>query len=169
MPIRPGERIPAVTVRTMAADGVRTLETEELFAGKRALLFGVPGAFTPACSDTHLPGYLVHAARFSELGIDLVSCLSVNDAFVMDSWAREREVGDAILMLADGNGDFTRALGLELDGCGFGFGIRCRRFAAVIDAGVVSMIAVEPGRGVTVSSAEEMLAALRERSVETVG
>ncbi len=145
----------------MTGYGVRAVTTDELFGGQRVVLFGVPGAFTPACSDTHLPGYQARASDFKALGVGTVACVAVNDAFVMDAWARARGVGDDILMLADGSGDFTRAVGLELDGRGFGLGIRSRRYAAVIDDGVVSLLEVEPGRGVTVSSAEALLGKLR--------
>lgn len=162
MPLEIGDRIPLATLRTMTAEGVRSLTTEELFGGKRVVLFAVPGAFSPTCSDTHLPGYQVRSSDIRATGVDTIACVAVNDVFVMDAWAKTRSVGDDILMLADGNGDFTRAIGLELDGSGFGLGTRSRRYAALVEDGVVRMLEVEAGPGVTVSAAEEMLAALRE-------
>ena len=161
MPIETGDRLPEATLRTLTDDGVQTLSTEELFSGKRVLLFAVPGAFTPACSDTHLPGYQARATDLLEAGVDAIACLAVNDAFVVGAWARARGVGDEILMLADGSGDFTRAMGLELDLSAAGMGRRSLRYAALIDDGRLEMLAVEPGRGVTVSSAEAVLERLR--------
>ncbi len=166
MTIQVGERIPSLSLRTMTAEGVRSVTTEELFDGKRVVLFAVPAAFSPDCSDTHLPGYQLRSADIKATGIDAIVCIAVNDAFVMDAWARAREVGDDILMLADANGEFARAVGLELDGRGFGLGIRSQRYAALLDDGVVEALEVEPGPGVTVSSAEAMLTALRESRTE---
>lgn len=145
---------------TMTAEGVRSLETAEVFGGKRVVLFGVPGAFTPTCSDTHLPGYQLRAQEIRETGVDTIACVAVNDVFVMDAWGKARGVGDDILMLADGNGDFTRALGLELDGSGFGLGSRSQRYAALVEDGVLLMLEIEPGPGVTVSAAEAILSSL---------
>lgn len=156
--------MPAADLRTMVGGKVRTLSTDEILGGKRVVLFGVPGAFTPACSDTHLPGYLVRAAEIRALGVDTIACVAVNDAFVMDAWGRERGVGDEILMLADGNGDFARAMGLARDSSRFGLGTRSQRFAALVEDGLVGWIAVDDGPGVTASAAEEMLAALRSAS-----
>ncbi len=161
MSIEIGDPIPAARFTTMSADGPRQLTTDELFKGRRVALFAVPGAFTPACSDTHLPGYQARSTDIQAAGVDTIACVAVNDVFVMDAWARARNVGDDILMLADGNGDFARAIGLELDGSGFGLGRRSQRYAAVVDDGVVEWLGVEPGPGVTVSSAEELLAYLR--------
>ena len=161
MSIGIGDRIPDVKLRTMTGEGVRTLDTAELFDGKRVVLFAVPGAFTSTCSDVHLPGYQLRAPEIKATGVDTVACVAVNDVFVMDAWAKARGVGDDVLMLADGNGDLARALGLELDGRAFGIGIRSRRYAALVDDGVVQMLEVEEGAGVTVSSAEAVLGSLR--------
>lgn len=161
MSIQIGDPIPDVNLSTMTDEGVRSLTAAEIFDGKRVVLFAVPGAFTPTCSDTHLPGYQLRESEIRESGVDVIACVAVNDVFVMDAWGEARGVGDKVLMLADGNGDFTRALGLELDGSGFGLGTRSRRYAALVENGVVSALDVEEGPGVTVSSAEEMLARLR--------
>ena len=155
-----GDSIPEVTLRTLTADGVRDVSTAELFSGKKVVLFAVPGAFTPTCSDNHLPGFLEHAGEIKARGVDTITCISVNDAFVMAAWGRDRGVGEQILMLADGNGDFTRALGLELDARRFGMGLRSRRYAAIVDDGVVRMLGVEDGPDVGVSSADAVLEAL---------
>ncbi len=161
MTIEIGDRIPEATLRLLTEDGVQPLSTEELLGGKRVLLFAVPGAFTPACSDTHLPGYQARVTDLLDAGVDTIACVSVNDAYVMDAWRRERGVDDEILMLADGSGELTRALGLELDLGPFGMGERSVRYAALVEDGTLVKLAVEPGRGVTVSSAEAMLAELR--------
>ena len=161
MAIGVGDRIPAAKLRIKTDDGVRELTTEELFAGRRVVLFAVPGAFTRACSEVHLPGYLARATDLREAGADTVACVAVNDANVMDAWGRQMGVGDHILMLADGSAHFTRALGLEIDLGEFGLGIRSKRYAALVDDGVVRRLEVEPGPGVTVSAAEAMLDALR--------
>jgi peroxiredoxin len=161
MSIRIGEKIPDVRLTTMTSEGVRSLETAEIFGGKRVVLFAVPGAFTPTCSDTHLPGYVLRAREIKETGVDTIACVAVNDVFVMDAWGKSRGVGDEILMLADGNADFARAMGLDWDGTRFGQGTRSRRYAALVDDGVVLMLEVEDGPGVTVSAAEEILASLR--------
>lgn len=160
MPIQIGDRIPEVTLRTMAAGREREVSPGELFAGKRAVLFAVPGAFTPTCSDYHLPGFVEQADAILGRGIDLIACVAVNDHFVMDAWGKAREVGDKILMLADGNGDFARAMGLEQDSSRFGLGTRSRRYAALIEDGVLKVLHVDqPGR-FEVSSAEKMLESL---------
>lgn len=157
MPIQIGDRIPDVTLRTIAAGREREVSTSELFRGKRAVLFAVPGAFTPTCSDYHLPGFVEQADAIRAKGIDLIACVAVNDHFVMDAWGKAREVGDKILMLADGNGDFARAMGLDQDSSRFGMGTRTRRYAALIEDGVLKAIHVDqPGR-FEVSSAEKIL------------
>lgn len=161
MPIAPGTKIPNVTLRQMTVKGPQPLTTDQLFAGKKVVLFGVPGAFTPACSDAHLPGYVVRADELKAKGVDVVACVAVNDVFVMHAWGRSREVGDGILMLADGNGDLARAMGLDVDLSVAGLGLRNRRFAAIVDDGVVTLLNVEEKPPeVTVSSAEVILAAL---------
>ncbi len=160
MTIQAGERIPEATLRTMTPEGVSAVSTAAVFGGRRVALFGVPGAFTPTCSDTHLPGFLLRAEELARRGIDRVACVSVNDAFVMDAWGRALEVGDRVLMLADGNGELARAMGLEADSSRFGFGRRFRRFSAVVDDGVVERLWVEPAAGVDATSAETLLASL---------
>jgi peroxiredoxin len=133
---------------------------EELCAGKKVVLFAVPGAFTPTCSVQHLPGFVTNAGNLKEKGVDIVACISVNDPFVMGAWGKDRSAGEEVLMLADGNAEFTSAVGLEMDGSGFGLGKRSQRYAMIIDDGVVSTLNVESGPSVDVSSAEAILAAL---------
>lgn len=160
MAIQVGDRIPPVALKAVTSEGVKDVKADELFAGKKVVLFALPGAFTPTCSAQHLPGYLTNAGALKEKGVDLIACLSVNDAFVMGAWARERSVGDALVMLADGNGDFTRAVGLEFDGSRFGMGRRSQRYALVADDGVVTHLAVEAPGKFEVSKAESLLGAL---------
>jgi peroxiredoxin len=159
MTIAVGERIPNATLQIMGEEGPKGITTDEIFAGKKVVLFAVPGAFTPGCSMTHLPGYVVNADHIRARGVDTIACLSVNDAFVMDAWGKAQNA-EHILMLADGNGDFTQALGLDLDGRGFGMGLRSQRYAMIVDDGVVSLLNVEQGPGVDVSAAEVILDAL---------
>lgn len=159
MTIKAGDKIPSSTLKTMGEKGPTDISTEDIFAGKKVLLFAVPGAFTPGCSITHLPGYVVNADKIKAQGVDSIICMSVNDAFVMDAWGKAQNA-EELLMLADGNGDFTAALGLELDGRGFGLGTRSQRFAMIVEDGTVSHLNVEPGAGVDVSSAETMMALL---------
>ncbi|MEW5704511.1 MAG: peroxiredoxin [Pseudomonadota bacterium] len=160
MAIKEGDKIPSVTVHRMTKEGPKTVSTDELFKGKRAVLIGVPGAFTPVCSNQHLPGFVKNAGVIKGKGVDMIACISVNDAFVMDSWAKSQNTGDDVVMLADGNGAFTKAAGLELDGSGFGLGTRSRRFAMVIENGVVKTLKLEEGGKLDVSTAENILAAL---------
>ncbi len=160
MAIETGQRIPSATLKTMAADGMKDVSTDELFKGKKVVLFAVPGAFTPTCSNQHLPGFIGKADEIKAKGVDTIACMSVNDAFVMDAWGKAHGAGDKVLMLADGNGDFARALGLEFDGSGIGFGIRAQRFALVAEDWVVETLAVEKPMAFEVSSAEAILAAL---------
>lgn len=160
MPIQVGDRIPNVTLRTVAAGREREVSTGELFRGKSAVLFAVPGAFTPTCSDYHLPGFVENAGALKAKGIDLIACVAVNDHFVMEAWGKARDVGDKILMLADGNGDLARAMGLESDSRPWGMGFRTRRYAAVLEDGVIKELKVDqPGR-LEVSAAEEILKGL---------
>jgi peroxiredoxin len=156
-----GDRIPDVKVFTFSDKGgpEATTSAEVLGRGK-VVLFGVPGAFTPTCSDHHLPGFVLRADELRAKGAEKVVCISVNDPFVMGAWGEDQNVGDSVVMLADGNGELTGAMGLTMDGSGFGLGKRSQRFAAILDNGVVSWLAVEPGPGLKVSSAEEVLAAL---------
>lgn len=159
MTIKAGDKIPKSTLKTMGEKGPTDISTDDIFAGKKVLLFAVPGAFTPGCSVTHLPGYVVNADKIKAKGVDTIACMAVNDAFVMDAWGKAQNA-EELLMLADGNGDFTAALGLELDGRGFGLGTRSQRFAMIVEDGTVTHLNVEPGPGVDVSSAETMMALL---------
>jgi peroxiredoxin len=158
MTIQPGDTIPDTTIQIVDRDS-RTGQTGELFAGRKALLFGVPGAFTPTCSTKHLPGYVARFSEFQARGIS-VMCLAVNDAYVMQAWAAAQQVPTGLLLLADGNASFTRALGLELDGTAFGMGLRARRFALYAEDGVVRLLQVEAPGELRVSTAEAMLAAI---------
>lgn len=155
MSIQVGDSIPEATLNTLR-DGVQAVDTKELFGGRKVVLFAVPGAFTPTCSAKHLPGFVAHLDDFRQRGIDVL-CLSVNDAFVMDAWAKSQDVPAEVTMLADGNGAFTRALGLELDATAFGMGLRSKRFALVADDGVVTSLFVEAPGEFKVSSAEHVL------------
>lgn len=157
MAIEIGQKIPDVKLKM--ADG-QDISTTELFRGKKAVLFAVPGAFTPTCSDYHLPGFVESAGEIRAKGVDTIACVAVNDHFVLAAWAKARETGDKILMLADGNGDFARAMGLEMDSRAFGLGVRSRRYAAVIEDGIIKALKVDqPGR-LEISTAEEILKAL---------
>ncbi|WP_211177279.1 peroxiredoxin [Pseudonocardia acidicola] len=143
---------------TMSGEGPRPVESDEVLGTGTVVLFAVPGAFTPTCSDHHLPGYVLRADELLAKGVDTIACIAVNDAFVLDAWGQARDTGDKILMLGDGNGEFTAAAGLELDGRGFGLGTRSQRYAAILDDGVVRELLVEPDPlGVTVSSADTVL------------
>ena len=155
MTIQIGDKIPQATLN-MLKDGVQAVDTTELFGGKKVLLFAVPGAFTPTCSAKHLPGYVEHFDAFAKRGIE-VACLSVNDAFVMDAWAKSQDVPAGVHMLADGNGAFTKAMGLELDATAFGMGLRAKRFALYAEDGVVKQLHVEAPGEFKVSSAEYVL------------
>ena len=157
MPISEGEKIPAVTVKT---SDMKDITTDELFGGKKVVIFAVPGAFTPTCSEQHLPGYITHADAIRAKGVDSILCVSVNDAFVMGAWGKDRGAGEAVTMIADGNGDFSTALGLDFDGSGIGFGVRSQRYAAIVEDGVVTKLAVEEPMKFEVSSAEAILGAL---------
>ena len=154
-----GEQIPDVGLWTMTADGPKAITSSEALGTGKVVLFGVPGAFTPTCSDHHLPGFVARAEDIRAKGVDRIACIAVNDAFVMGAWAADRGADD-IVMLADGNGAFAAATGLELDGSGFGLGKRNQRFAAVLQDGVVQHLAVESGPGLDVSSAESILKVL---------
>ncbi|HEX9646364.1 MAG TPA: peroxiredoxin [Alphaproteobacteria bacterium] len=160
MAIKVGDRIPTVNLRYMAADGIKEMSTKELFGGKKVVVFALPGAFTPTCSAKHLPGFVQHADEIKAKGVDAIACIAVNDAFVMGAWGKNQNAGDKVIMLADGNADFTKAVGLELDATGFGMGLRSQRYAMVVDNGVVKTLAVEDGPGLDVSAAEKILAKL---------
>lgn len=159
MAIQIGDRIPGATLTTMSDDEPVPVDPGNLFSGKQIVLFAVPGAFTPTCSIRHLPGYIELLPAFNEAGIDTVACLSVNDSYVMDAWSKQAGA-EGILMLADGNAAFTRALGLELDASGFFMGLRSRRFALVAVDGVVTRLFIEEPAEFKVSSAEHVLANL---------
>jgi len=157
MSIQVGDKVPAGSFGVMTSDGPGSVSSDELFAGKKVVLFAVPGAFTPTCSARHLPGFVQNAAALKSKGVDTIACLSVNDLFVMDAWGKDQGVGDSVVMLADGNGDYTKALGLELDASGFGMGQRAKRFAMVVDDGVVTQLHVEAPGEFRVSAAEFIL------------
>ena len=161
MTIAVGQPLPQVTFRITTSDGVEPRTTAEVFAGRTVLLFAVPGAFTPTCHRNHLPGYIQHAAAIRAAGVDVIAVTSTNDPFVMEAWARETGAGDAILFLSDGNADFARAVGLDVDAAERGMGIRSQRYAMLVRDGIVERLAVEEARGVVAASgAEAMLAAL---------
>lgn len=160
MSIKIGEKIPSVMLKHLGPDGMEDIDTNELFSNKKTVLFAVPGAFTPTCSAQHVPGFLKHASEIKKRGVDQIICLSVNDAFVMDAWGKDRETGDEILMIGDGNGDLTRAIDLTLDGSGFGLGIRSQRYAMIIEDGTITALEVEEGPGLNNSSAENILSKL---------
>lgn len=159
MAIKEGDKIPAATLHTMRDGKPAAVTTSELFDNKKVVLFAVPGAFTPTCSMAHLPGYVVHADEIKAKGVDSIVCLSVNDAFVMDAWGKDKNA-EHLLMVGDGNGAFTQAVGLEMDGSGFGLGKRSQRYAMVVENGVVKKLAVEAPGKFEVSKAEEILKAL---------
>lgn len=159
MTIEVGGRIPSAVLNQLK-DGIQTVSTEDLFAGRTVVLFAVPGAFTPTCSAKHLPGYVQNLAAFKAKGVDALACVAVNDAFVMNAWAESQNAPTDILMLADGNAAFTRALGLEMDATAFGMGIRSKRFALVAKDGVVTHLFIEAPGEFKVSSAEHVLAAI---------
>ena len=160
MSIKVGDKVPAVSLKTKTAEGIQEVKTDELFGGKTVVLFAVPGAFTPTCSAKHLPGYVTKAADLQGKGVDKIACLSVNDAFVMDAWGKDQKVGDDILMLADGNAEFTKAMGLVMDGSGYGMGNRSKRYAMVVKDGVVKDLFVEEPGQFEVSSADYVLGKL---------
>ncbi len=157
MTIKVGDAIPSLTLYAFGADGPESVLTDDIFKGKKVVMFGLPGAFTPTCSAQHLPGYMAKAEALRAKGVDAIVCLSVNDAFVMGAWARDLEVGDKVLLAGDGDGEFTRAAGLELDLTGKGMGVRCRRFSLIAEDGVVKVLNLEDGGAFEVSSAEKML------------
>ena len=160
MSIQAGEKMPEGTFGVMTDAGPGAMTAEELFAGKKVVLVSVPGAFTPTCSMNHLPGFVDQADAIRGKGVDTIACMAVNDVFVMDAWGKDRGVGENVVMLADGNGDYTQALGLEMDATGFGMGHRGQRFAIVVDDGVASHVAVEAPGQFEVSKAESILDAL---------
>jgi peroxiredoxin len=160
MSIAVGDKVPDVEVKVMTADGPSSVRTGEILGKGKVVLFGVPGAFTPGCSKIHLPGFVQGAADLTAKGVDKIACIAVNDPWVMEAWAASQNVGDKITMLADGSGDFAKAMGLDFDGSAFGLGLRSQRYAAVIEDGVVTSLDVEPGPGVNVSSCENVIGKL---------
>jgi peroxiredoxin len=161
MSISVGDKIPSVTLKQLTPEGVKEVTTDEIFGGKKVVLFAVPGAFTPACSQRHLPGFVERAADIKAKGVDEIACVAVNDAFVMGAWGREQKTEGKVRMLADGSGDLVRALGLELDLSKGGLGTRSQRYSMLVDNGVVKSLNIEkqPGQ-VDVSGADAMLRAL---------
>ena len=160
MTIKVGDQIPSMKLMAAAADGPKEVSTDEIFGTGKVVTFAVPGAFTPTCSAKHLPGFVEHIADLRAKGVDRIVCMAVNDPFVMGAWAKDQNVGDKIVMLADGSGVFTKALGLELDLIARGLGVRSQRFAMVTENGKVTKLAVEPPGGFDVSRAEAVLASL---------
>jgi len=161
MTIKSGEKLPQASFMTFGDEGPTPKTTDEVFGGKRVALFAVPGAFTPTCSAKHLPGFVGKAEELKAAGIDTIACTSVNDVFVMGAWGEQQEVGENVEMLADGNGDFAKDIGLTMDGTGFGMGLRSQRYAMVVEDGVVEHLFVEGPGEFKVSSAEHMLVALK--------
>ena len=159
MSIQEGDKIPAATLHSMQDGKPTPMTTEEIFAGKKVVLFAVPGAFTPTCSMAHLPGYVVNSDSIKGKGVDTIACVSVNDAFVMDAWGQNKNA-EELLMLGDGNGDLTEALGLTMDGSGFGLGKRSQRYAMIVEDGTVTKLSVEAPGKFEVSAAEAILEAL---------
>jgi peroxiredoxin len=156
-----GDKIPDIELKTMSPEGSPvSVRTGEALGKGKVVLFAVPGAFTPGCSRVHLPGFVSQADDLKAKGVDTIACIAVNDAWVMEAWGKAHDVGDKILLLADGSGDFTRAMDLVMDGTGFGLGLRSKRYAAVIEDGVITQLNVEETGGITVSSCESVLASL---------
>jgi glutaredoxin/glutathione-dependent peroxiredoxin len=161
MTIKVGDKVPSATLKYLSPEGPKEITTDELFRGKKVAFFAVPGAFTPACSQRHLPGYVDKASDIKGKGVDTIACVSVNDAFVMGAWGKQQNSGDKVMMLADGSGDFTRAVGLELDLTKAGLGMRSQRYSMLVDNGTVKTLNVEPAPGqVDTSSADSMLKTL---------
>jgi peroxiredoxin len=161
MTIKVGDRFPEATFTVFTAEGPAPKTTDDIFSGKTVALFAVPGAFTPTCSARHLPGYVDHAADLKAAGIDLIACVSVNDVFVMNAWGKAQDVGDDVLMLADGNAAFAKAVGLSFDGSKFGMGERSQRYSMVVKDGVIDKLNVEGGGEFRVSAADYMLEQLK--------
>lgn len=160
MALSVGDTIPNVTLTTQTVEGLKPVQSTEVLGQGKVVLFSVPGAFTPTCNDHHLPGFVMQADEILAKGVDRIACIAVNDAFVMGAWGNAQGTGDKILMLADGNGEFAQATGLELDLKALGLGVRSQRYAAILQDGVVQELFVETGRGVEVSSSDSILKAL---------
>jgi peroxiredoxin len=157
MTIKVGDKVPSATLMQMKGGAPQPVKTDDLFSGKKVVVFALPGAFTPTCSAKHLPGFIQHAGDIKGKGVDEIACVSVNDAFVMGAWGESQGAADKVAMLADGNGDFTRALGLEMDASRFGMGKRSQRFSMLVDNGVVKALNVEEPGAFSVSSADHIL------------
>jgi glutaredoxin/glutathione-dependent peroxiredoxin len=160
MAISVGDSIPDVKLMTMTDEGPRPVQSGDVLGKGKVVLFAVPGAFTPTCSDHHLPGFVLRADDLRAKGVDAVACIAVNDVFVMGAWGQSQNTGDSVIMLADGNGAFAAEMGLEMDGSGFGLGTRSQRYAAILEDGVVTELMVESAPGLDVSSADSVLAKL---------
>lgn len=160
MTISVGDKVPGVKVMRATETGPQPLTTDELFAGKKVVLFAVPGAFTPTCTQQHLPGFVDQADAIKAKGVDTIACMSVNDPFVLAAWAQSQNVADKVTMVADGNGDFAKAMGLEMDASGFGMGVRSKRFSMIVEDGVVRSLNVDEGGKLDLSGAEKILAQL---------
>jgi len=160
MTIKVGDKVPSATLKYLSSEGPKEITTDELFKGKRVALFAVPGAFTPTCSQRHLPGYVDRAGDIKGRGVDTIACLAVNDAFVMGAWGKDQNCSDKVMMLADGSGDFTKAVGLELDLTKGGLGMRSQRYSMLVEDGTVKALNVEKAGQFDVSSAEAMLKGL---------
>ena len=160
MTIKVGGKIPSVTLMQMKGGSPKPVKTDELFAGKKVVVFALPGAFTPTCSAKHLPGFVHHAAAIKSKGVDAIACISVNDVFVMGAWGDQQGAGEKVMMLADGNGELTAALGLEMDATKYGMGTRSQRFSMLVEDGVVKQLNIEEPGAFGVSSAEHILGQL---------
>jgi peroxiredoxin len=160
MAIKIGDKIPAVDLQHMTDSGIETINSKELFSGKKVVLFALPGAFTPTCSASHLPGYVVASDDLFAKGVDLIICLSVNDAFVMDAWGKQHNADDRVMMIADGSAHFSRAVGLEIDLDATGMGIRSRRYAMVVNDAVIELLNIEAPKKFEVSDAETILSSI---------
>ena len=157
MALKKGDKVPSTQLMRMTADGPAPISTDDIFKGKKVVLFALPGAFTPLCSAQHLPGFIKNADAIKGKGVDSIVCLSVNDAFVMGAWGEQQGAGDKVLLAADGNAEFTKAMGLDMDGSGFGMGTRSQRYAMIVNDGVIEHIGVEEGRNFEASKAETIL------------
>lgn len=160
MTIKTGESLPQATLTKVTDAGPEQISTSDFFKGRKVALFAVPGAFTPTCSAKHLPGFVDRAADLKAKGVDEIACVSVNDAFVMGAWSKASDAGQAVTMLADGNGDFAKAVGLEMDGSKFGMGQRSQRYSMIVNDGVVEQLNVEAPGAFEVSSADHMIGQL---------
>ena len=157
MTIKVGDKIPSATLYRLGANGPEAVTTDDLCSGKKVVLFGLPGAFTPTCSAKHVPGFLQNADALKAKGVDTIACVSVNDAFVMGAWAKDQGTGEKVMMLGDGSGELTKKMGIELDLSGRGLGVRSRRFSMLLDNGVVKKLNLEEGGALETSGAETLL------------